>query len=176
MVNRINDSRMEFTSPKRDKTRQVIFGEELRQILLSEWEKQQRMIKLGVRNYQNYYYTELDNGQVRYPLISLGEDEVKKYGRNLMQVDLMCVKGDGTYLSRKTVSKVCYRLRRYRCLENFHFHQLRHTYATNLMNVGAKPKEIKELLGHSDISTTMNVYTHADRRRLTRLVRKLDEI
>lgn len=175
-VNRMLDNRMEFTSPKRDKTRQVVFGEELKQILLSERERQQRMIKHGVWYYQNYYYAEMENGQVRYPLISLCEEDAKKCKRNLKQVDLVCVKGDGAYLSRKTVANVCYRLRRYRGLENFHFHQLRHTYATNLMNVGAKPKEIQELLGHSDISTTMNVYTHADRRRLTRLVRKLDEI
>ena len=43
----------------------------------------------------------------------------------------------------------------------FHFHTLRHTYTTNLLSNGAQPKDVQELLGHSDVSTTMNVYAHA---------------
>lgn len=41
-------------------------------------------------------------------------------------------------------------------LEDFHFHTLRHTYTSNLLSGGAKPKDVQELLGHSDVSTTMN--------------------
>ena len=48
-------------------------------------------------------------------------------------------------------------------LEGFHFHTLRHTYTTNLLANGAQPKDAQELLGHSDVSTTMNVYAHATR-------------
>ncbi|MBY0221774.1 site-specific integrase [Sporosarcina aquimarina] len=39
-------------------------------------------------------------------------------------------------------------------------HGLRHTHSTLLAAAGVKPNEIKERLGHSDIRTTMNVYTH----------------
>ena len=46
-------------------------------------------------------------------------------------------------------------------LEGFHFHTLRHTYTTNLLENGVQPKDVQELLGHSDVSTTMNVYAHA---------------
>ena len=28
----------------------------------------------------------------------------------------------------------------------------------NLLSSGAKPKDVQELLGHSDVSTTMNIY------------------
>lgn len=45
----------------------------------------------------------------------------------------------------------------------FHFHTLRHTYTTHLLSNGAQPKDVQELLGHSDVSTTMNVYAHATR-------------
>lgn len=39
-------------------------------------------------------------------------------------------------------------------------HQLRHTYASILASMNTPIKDVQELLGHSDISTTMNVYTH----------------
>ena len=47
--------------------------------------------------------------------------------------------------------------------ENFHFHSLRHTYTSNLLANGAPPKDVQELLGHSAVSTTMNIYAHATR-------------
>ena len=46
-------------------------------------------------------------------------------------------------------------------MDDFHFHLLRHTYTTNLLSHGAAPKDVQELLGHSDVSTTMNIYAHA---------------
>lgn len=39
-------------------------------------------------------------------------------------------------------------------------HIFRHTYATMLNNAGVNVKVIQAILGHSDISTTMNRYTH----------------
>ena len=35
-------------------------------------------------------------------------------------------------------------------LEDFHFHTLRHTYTSNLLSGGAKPKDVQELLGHAE--------------------------
>lgn len=40
---------------------------------------------------------------------------------------------------------------------------LRHTYTMDLLPNGAQPKDVQEFLGHSDVSTTMNVYAHATR-------------
>ena len=41
-------------------------------------------------------------------------------------------------------------------------HIFRHTYATLLNGAGVPIKTIQSILGHADISTTMNVYTHCD--------------
>ena len=60
--------------------------------------------------------------------------------------------------------------------EGFHFHQLRHTYTSNLLANGAAPKDVQELLGHSDVSTTMNVYAHSTRDAKRKSVQLLDKV
>ncbi|WP_162985942.1 tyrosine-type recombinase/integrase [Virgibacillus sp. Bac330] len=39
-------------------------------------------------------------------------------------------------------------------------HSLRHTSASILINKGIDAKPIQERLGHSDIQTTINIYSH----------------
>lgn len=46
-------------------------------------------------------------------------------------------------------------------LPRFSCHILRHTFATRLCEAGVNIKVIQDILGHADISTTMNIYTDA---------------
>lgn len=39
-------------------------------------------------------------------------------------------------------------------------HGLRHTHCSLLFEAGASLKEVQDRLGHSDVKTTMDVYTH----------------
>ena len=43
-------------------------------------------------------------------------------------------------------------------LPNFSCHILRHTFATRLCEAGVNLKVIQDILGHVDVSTTMNIY------------------
>lgn len=45
-------------------------------------------------------------------------------------------------------------------IKHINFHSLRHTFATNCINLGIDYKTVSELLGHSDISITLNLYVH----------------
>ena len=47
-------------------------------------------------------------------------------------------------------------------LKQIRFHDLRHSCATLLYENGVDMKAIQEWLGHSNISTTLNLYTHLD--------------
>jgi integrase len=45
-------------------------------------------------------------------------------------------------------------------IPRINFHALRHTFATRLLELGESPKLLQEMLGHSQISTTFDVYAH----------------
>jgi integrase len=45
-------------------------------------------------------------------------------------------------------------------IDKANIHSLRHTYATRLLELGERPEVVKELLGHSSISITLDLYAH----------------
>jgi len=53
------------------------------------------------------------------------------------------------------------------------FHALRHTFITNLCKANVSPKTAQTLARHSDISLTMNVYTHVDQEEQATAINKL---
>lgn len=46
-------------------------------------------------------------------------------------------------------------------IDNVNFHGLRHTSATLLINQGVDIATVSKRLGHAEVSTTLNIYTHA---------------
>lgn len=58
----------------------------------------------------------------------------------------------------------------------FTFHCLRHTHATQLLKAGVNVKVVAERLGHSNTSTTMNIYAHALPNMQKMAVDELDKI
>jgi integrase len=56
------------------------------------------------------------------------------------------------------------------------FHDLRHTCATILIAAGAHAKLVQERLGHSSITTTLNLYGHVLPTTEAALVDEMDKI
>ncbi len=63
---------------------------------------------------------------------------------------------DGDNLVKRSFKPLMVRAR----LPLIRFHDLRHTFATLLLARGTHPKVVQEILGHADISQTMDTYSH----------------
>jgi len=65
-------------------------------------------------------------------------------------------------------------------LPRISWHSFRHTHATLLHEAGESLKTAQALLGHSDLETTLGVYTHAipdsQRRAVERVAGVLDPV
>jgi site-specific recombinase XerD len=56
--------------------------------------------------------------------------------------------------------------------DDIHFHTLRHSFASNLVQSGASLYVVKELLGQQDYTTTQ-IYSHLDNGSLSQAIKKL---
>ena len=61
-------------------------------------------------------------------------------------------------------------------LPNIRFHDLRHSYATFMLRAGVHPKIVSSVLGHSDISTTLDIYSHTDLSMQSACIDVIDQI
>lgn len=75
-------------------------------------------------------------------------------------IDPVCRLSDGNFVHADKFISPMDTIRKKLGVKDFRFHNLRHTHATILIENGANIKDVQERLGHSDISTTMNIYCH----------------
>jgi len=105
--------------------------------------------------------------QFKERLLSLRaqQDEYRRVcGRcyNQEYLDYICVDEMGTLLAPEYVSSAFPKMLQKHNLRHIRFHDLRHSCASLLLANGVSMKQIQEWLGHSDFSTTANVYAHLE--------------
>lgn len=59
-------------------------------------------------------------------------------------------------------------------IEPFNFHMLRHGFATRCIAMGLDVKSLSEILGHSNIQITLNLYVHSTARQKRHLMEQYD--
>ncbi len=77
-------------------------------------------------------------------------------------LDYICVDEMGTLTSPHYLSMAFQNLLKKNGLRHIRFHDLRHSCASMLLANGVSMKQIQEWMGHSDFSTTANIYAHLD--------------
>ena len=169
-------NKLEVGATKRKKIRTVDFCNALADILQQAKREQARnSLKYGALYRLNYCKEVKEKNRTYYEVYMLprteATPEMDKY------LSFVCLRPDGAIETPSTVSLMCRRAKeKVPGLEDFHFHMLRHTFTSNLLSYGAAPKDVQELLGHSDVNTTMNIYAHATREAKRSSARLLDKV
>ena len=104
------------------------------------------------------------------------KEESLKIGIQFKESNNLFTTRKGTMLSAVNLQRMFKEILLKASIENRKFHDLRHTYATRLFELGESAKTVQELLGHSSISMTLDIYTHVLKETKETAIEKLDEL
>lgn len=96
-------------------------------------------------------------------------------GEQWQNHDYVFCTAEGKHLNPNHVVDDLKRLLKKAGLPNIRFHDLRHSVASLLFAMEVHPKIVQELLGHSNISMTMDIYSHMLPGMQQEAVKKLDQ-
>jgi len=82
----------------------------------------------------------------------------------------------GNYLDSSNVLKIMKKILDKSNIQEKRFHDLRHTYATRLFELGENPKTIQKLLGHSRLAIILDTYTHVPDAMKEQAISKIDDL
>lgn len=121
-----------------------------------KWQIENKL-KYGKHFTQQYEVEELDGNEKLRRIYSLPAivDNV-----SMKPINMVCTKENGDMVTPDTF-KYAARVIHYSLGILFNFHSLRHTHATTLIENGANIKDVQKRLGHTNIETTLDTYTHA---------------
>lgn len=83
---------------------------------------------------------------------------------------------ENEYVEPRTLQKYFKRVLKEAQIDPINFHALRHTFATRCIEVGFDVKSLSEILGHSNVSITMNRYVHPTMEMKIENMQKLSEL
>lgn len=129
--------------------------------------------------------TESSNREVPIPGDLLKELKTHKLQQNNIKAKIGELYSDsnlvfctdfGTYIDPSNLNKRFKKALARANVTPIKFHSLRHTYATRLFENNVPPKVVSDLLGHSDITTTLNIYTWVMKSEKTKAVETINNI
>ena len=104
---------------------------------------------------------------MRERLLTLKEEQQENRrlcGRSYIKdyLEYVCVNEIGDLIKPHYVTESFPKLLKAKGMRQIRYHDLRHSCASLLLANGVPMKQIQEWLGHSDFSTTANIYAHLD--------------
>ena len=82
------------------------------------------------------------------------------YGNTYHDDGFVCAKEDGSVIKPEYLSNRFKKVLLKHKLPVIRLHDLRHSAATNLLSMGFSIKDVSVWLGHADVTTTLNIYSH----------------
>lgn len=102
------------------------------------------------------------------------ENENRKlFGKEYIENDYIFKWENGKLYSPDYITSKFSKLLKKHNLPHIRFHDLRHSCASLLISKGFTLKDIQEWLGHADIQTTANIYSHLDIKRKSNISNSL---
>ena len=133
----------------------------------------------GLRKPKNGKYRTVPiSAPIRRVLIEQREHQNQNkemYWENYHRSDYVCTKEDGAILDPSTISSRFGQILSRDRIPHVRFHDLRHTAASLLIMEGVDLKTVSDILGHSSISITADVYGHVLDDHKAKAVSKLDK-
>ena len=87
------------------------------------------------------------------------ERELRKVNEERF-TNIVFLNRNGQPLKNSSYDTYIYRIADKAGIDRISMHTLRHTFATRCIEGGMKPKTLQQILGHSNIGITMNLYVH----------------
>lgn len=141
------------------KNKKIIIGN-----TLIEGENKELLNRKSLKTKSSYRTLELIPEVEKFLLeIKEKQEENKKLFKvsyNHKYSDNICVKENGDLIKLDYITKKFKEISKKFGYDDIHFHCLRHSFATNMYDEGMDMKELQVWLGHSSISTTMDIYLH----------------
>ena len=98
-----------------------------------------------------------------------------KAGGNWQERGIVFCNNYGGFFNPSHVGDLFHGLLKKASLPHMRFHDLRHSAATILLQAKVQLKTVQELLGHSTIATTVDIYSHISLEMREEVVNKMDE-
>ncbi len=98
------------------------------------------------------------------------------YGNAYIDNDFVCKWENGQSFKPDYITRTFKRILVENSLPEIRFHDLRHSSASMLLKMGFTLKEIQEWLGHSDINTTSNCYSHLQYEAKVNMANKMSKM
>lgn len=95
---------------------------------------------------------------------SLQEERKQLMGNYYAQNDYVCTWQNGNVISPNYLTRTFKSIISKSNLPNIRLHDLRHSAASNLLDIGFSVVQVADWLGHSSSATTLNFYAHAEKR------------
>lgn len=141
-----------FAAPKYKSYRTITMGSEMAALLEREKERQDKARAYYEEHYCRNYINAKGQLLREVPAAEVTED--------MKEVFMVNVREDGTYCQPR-ITQHLGRIVHYELgMPVFDMHSLRHTHCSVLLTKGAPTKYVQTRLGHKNIETTLNIYTH----------------